>query len=64
MKEHKSGGFIEIILIVVVALVIIFLVGLEPADLWEVWLKPVLIKFWDVLVAISKAIAIAIKEAV
>jgi len=64
MKSASSRGFIEIILLVVIALVIIFLVGLEPSDLWSEWIKPLFLKLWDVLVAISKAIALAIKSAI
>lgn len=65
MQQHpKSRGFVEIVVLVLVALVIVFLVGLEPAEVWSEWLKPLIVKVWDVFVLIAKAIATAIKDAV
>jgi protein-S-isoprenylcysteine O-methyltransferase Ste14 len=65
MKNRREGsrGIIEIVVLLVVALVIIFLIGLEPADLWTRFLKPILEKSWEIIVAIAQAIAGAIKAA-
>jgi hypothetical protein len=64
MKKHQPNrGIVEILVLVVIALVIIFLVGLEPGDVWERFAKPILEKSWEIVLAVAHAIADAIKGA-
>jgi hypothetical protein len=62
-KRHPNRGIIEIVVLLVVALVIIFLVGLEPGEVWDRFAKPILEKSWEIIVAVSRAIADAIRGA-
>lgn len=63
-NPNRSRGFVELIVLLVVALVIIFLVGLEPGDVWDKFARPILEKGWEIIVAIAKAIAGAIRSSV
>ena len=62
MKKDSSRGIVEIVILLVIALVIIFLVGLQPSDIWDKFAKPILEKSWDIIVAVAHAIADAIKS--
>lgn len=65
MRKHvPNRGIVEIVVLLVIALVIIFLVGLEPADVWNKFAWPILLKSWEIIVAVAQAIAGAIKAAV
>lgn len=62
MKKHTPNrGIIEIIVLLIIALVIIFLVGLQPADVWNRFAWPILEKSWEIIVNVAQAIAGAIK---
>lgn len=60
--KNQRRGFVELLVLVVVALVIIFLLGLQPSDVWTQWVQPLFLKLWDVIVAIARAIAAVIKS--
>jgi hypothetical protein len=62
-KETGNRGIVEIIVLLIVALVIIFLMGLQPSDVWTKFAWPILEKSWEIVVAVAQAIAGAIKEA-
>lgn len=65
MNKHRSNrGIIEIVVLLVIALVIIFLVGMQPADLWNKFAWPILLKSWEIIVSVAQAIAGAIKGAI
>lgn len=62
-KETGNRGIVEIIVLLIVALVIIFLMGLQPSDVWTKFAWPILEKSWEIIVAVAQAIAGAIKDA-
>lgn len=62
-KETGNRGIIEIVVLLVIALVIIFLMGMEPSDVWTKFAWPILEKSWEIIVAVAQAIAGAIKDA-
>lgn len=62
-KETGNRGIIEIVVLLVIALVIIFLMGMEPSDVWTKFAWPILEKSWEIIVAVAQAIAGAIKNA-
>ncbi len=63
-KNTESRGIVEIVVLLIVALVIIFLLGFQPADIWTKFAWPILEKSWEIVVAVAQAIANAIKDAV
>jgi protein-S-isoprenylcysteine O-methyltransferase Ste14 len=63
-KRTGSRGIVEIVVLLIVALVIIFLMGLQPADVWTKFAQPILLKSWEIILAVAEAIAGAIKQAV
>lgn len=63
-KNTGRRGIVEIVVLLVVALVIIFLVGLQPNDVWTKFAQPILLKSWEIVLAVAEAIAGAIKDAV
>lgn len=62
-KNPGSRGIVEIVVLLVVALVIIFLMGLQPGDVWTRFARPILEKSWEIILAVAQAIAGAIKSA-
>lgn len=63
-KNTRNRGIVEIVVLLVVALVIIFLMGLQPSDVWTKFAQPILVKSWDIVVSVAQAIADAIKAKV
>jgi protein-S-isoprenylcysteine O-methyltransferase Ste14 len=64
LGNGNSRGIVEIVVLLVVALVIIFLMGLQPSDVWNKFAWPILEKSWEIVVAVAQAIANTIKDAV
>lgn len=62
-RRRQNRGIVEIVVLLVIALVIIFLVGLEPGDVWTRFAEPILSKAWEIVVAVARAIADAIRGA-
>ncbi len=63
-KNTESRGIVEIVVLLIVALVISFQLGFQPADIWTKFAWPILEKSWEIVVAVAQAIANAIKDAV
>lgn len=63
-KNTGNRGIVEIVVLLIVALVIIFLLGFQPTDVWTKFAWPILEKSWEIIVAVAQAIAGAIKSAV
>ncbi len=61
--KRKTGGFIKIIIILIIILVIASFYGFSPNYVWGHYLAPIFSFIWDVIVALAGFLVKILKAA-